>query len=639
MSGVEDLRPPQSFPALHSGETPASSSKAHDGTTSFLSGATDFRMRDIQYFEASHVTVITGGRPGTSDRSIDGWELLLKYTAPNALYNSSARYDAPKCDEDTCVEVTSEIMGWIQDRDGPQRLLCMTGAAGSGKSALQQTIAEICGKGDILATSFFFSATDSSRNTVKAFIPTIAYQLGRRNPRLKRRMKHVVEDDPLIFSQSLQAQMDALIVGPFKNFRDMETNVELRNLPYAILIDGLDECKGEDRQAELLTAIRRCLLVDDLPFRIFIASRPEWAVRTALLPGGHLHTLAYHIQLSDQYDATEDMRRYLRRRFLDIGLRIGNSQWFTEEDIHAFVEAASGQFIYVATVFKYISERRASPVHRLKTVLDWTPREGQTARPFQALDILYTNILSAAKEAYEGVDTHSGRDFVFLVRILQMDASNQIVPRHGGLTPHDTLSALLGLESNAVEVLISDLRSIMTLEKDDENCLVLRMYHKSFSDFLDEEGRAKDLYVPFERVWTHFAKCCMHPITKCRLDLNSLPEKWEELPLPRICKDALLKALRKLPFLLQLNIDIDDDVLKFTQKGGWHKIDKLLPLAYQWFDNVNWRSWNSAFSTFVDNLQRRNPEAAEAMSKFHEKWKGDIEQCDHQDALEWGWLE
>jgi hypothetical protein len=65
-----------------------------------------------------------------------GWELLLENTAPNALHNSRARYDAPKCDEDTRVEVIKEIMDQIQDRDGPQPLLCMTGAAGSGKSAL-----------------------------------------------------------------------------------------------------------------------------------------------------------------------------------------------------------------------------------------------------------------------------------------------------------------------------------------------------------------------------------------------------------------------------------------------------------------------------------------------------------------------
>ena len=39
-----------------------------------------------------------------------GWELLVEKTAPNALYNSNSRFDPPKCDEDTRVEVIEELM-------------------------------------------------------------------------------------------------------------------------------------------------------------------------------------------------------------------------------------------------------------------------------------------------------------------------------------------------------------------------------------------------------------------------------------------------------------------------------------------------------------------------------------------------
>ena len=336
----------------------------------------------------------------------------MKQTAPNALHDSAARYDPPKCDEDTRVEVIREITDWIKDYEGPQRLLCMTGAAGSGKSALQQTTAEICQRSGILACTFFFSALDPTRNTVKQVIPTLAYQIGRTNPTLRQCINAAVEGDPLIFSKSLRTQMSTLIAAPIQQCQGMGT--DLTKLPHAIFIDGLDECTGEDRQAELMAAVRVCL-IDGLPFRIFIASRPEWAIRTALEPGGHLFKMAYHIQLSDQYDASADMRRYLQRRFEDIGLRLRDPQWFTQDDIDVLVTAASGQFIYVATVYKYISEPRASPAERLKIVLTWTPHEGQIARPFEALDVLYTNILLAAKKAYEAVDTHRGVTFSYFL--------------------------------------------------------------------------------------------------------------------------------------------------------------------------------------------------------------------------------
>ncbi|RXW19305.1 hypothetical protein EST38_g6532 [Candolleomyces aberdarensis] len=503
-SGQDLLRqpPPQPFPTLQSDDNSA----VHGGTTTFFAGANGVRMRDIHYHERP---VNTGG----------GWELLLKNISPNALHDSDARYDPPKCDKDTRVEVIGEIMDWIHDRGGPQRLLCMTGAAGSGKSALQQTTAEVCHRSGILACTYFFSASDPSRNTVKQVIPTIAYQLGSTNDTLRQCIKTAVESGPLIFSKSLRTQMSTLIVAPLQRCQGMGVN--LTALPYAILIDGLDECTGEDRQAELLAAIKEYLLITGLPFRIFVASRPEWAIRTALEPGGHLCKVAYHIQLSDQYDASADMYRYLQRRFEDIGLRIGDSQWFTRNDINTLVEAASGQFIYVATVYKYVSERRASPAERLKVVLTWTPHAGQIARPFETLDVLYTNILSAANNAYEAVDTHHGRDFLLLFRAHHIHMSGF---RAYGTKFHQGAAFFslywLGLEARAEESLVSDLRSLVTFDRASNGFLFLRLYHKSFSDFLEGESRAKDLFVSEARVYTHIAKCLMQRLMDCSLDFD-----------------------------------------------------------------------------------------------------------------------
>jgi hypothetical protein len=407
----------------------------------------------------------------------------------------------------------------------------MTGAAGAGKSALQQSIAECCAKDNILGGAYFISAADTSRNTASTIVPTIAYQLGLKHSTLQRSIAAAVEHDSLIFSQSLETQMDMLIVRPFESLRRSRA-CDMSTFPYAILIDGLDECQGElittagldnsntvakrraeDRQAELLAAIRNTLLNHDLPFRIFIASRPEWAIRTALGTCGSLHGLAYHIPLSDKYDATEDMCRYLQRRFQDIGLRINQPHWFTDGDIDTLVEAGSGQFAYVATVYKYVSERQGSPVQRLQTVLHWTP--GQVTRPFEALDMLYRNILLRAKEAYEAVDTHSGRDFLLLLKICLLDlvgSDSAGLEYGGGLTGSDVLTPLLDLETHALEVLTLDLRSLVYLKEDKPGMQFLVPYHKSLYDFMDKKSRAKDLFVPIAPICTHIAKCSMQHI-------------------------------------------------------------------------------------------------------------------------------
>ncbi|KAJ2924141.1 hypothetical protein H1R20_g12950, partial [Candolleomyces eurysporus] len=524
-------------------------------------------MGDLNHFDAPNATHVTNNTVVTS-ASIDGWEILQKHTAPNALHNSRARYDAPKCDEDTRIEVVSELMGWIKDCGHPQHLLCMTGAAGSGKSALQQSVAECCAKDNILGAAYFISAADPSRNTASTVVPTIAYQLGLNHPTLQRLIAAAVEHDPLIFSRSLETQMNVLVVRPFENLRSEEYDIS--TFPYAILIDGLDECqdepsismelgrveakyKAEDRQAELLAATKNSLLNNDLPFRIFIASRPELPVHTALGPTGSLHGLAYHMQLSDQYDATEDMRRYLWRRFLDIGLRIRQPYWFTEGDIETLVQAASGQFVYVATVFK----------------------------------------------------------------MFQMNARGDFALFSPGI-----LSALLDLESSALEILTLDLRSLVCLKEGWSGNMELIVYHKSLSDFMDQASRAQDLYVPYSRVYTHLAKCCMQWIIKSP-EPPSLPDSWEDMSASEQC---LITAIAQLIFL-KFAVAIDDEIVDFTHNGGWHKLNTVLSkpsglgLIFSGGTLTRALPWVERLGDAADNLKKCRPEAAAIMSKYLEKWK------------------
>ncbi|KAJ2927406.1 hypothetical protein H1R20_g9691, partial [Candolleomyces eurysporus] len=390
-------------------------------------------------------------------------------------------------------------MDWIGKREGPTRLLCMTGAAGAGKSALQQTIAERCARSRILGCAVFFSSQDPTRNNLSHIVPTIAFQLGKHDRRLRDYVSEAVEEDPPIFTRTIQTQMDTLVVRPFKQLQ-ANTGFDPGSFPHAMLIDGLDECAGEERQAELLSTIKHCLLDNDLPFRIFIASRPEWAIRSALNAEirGYLHPLAYHIQLSNNYDATDDIRRYLWRRLQDIGSRsfdprARSNSWPMAEDIEKLVVAASGQFVYAATVVKYVSERRSSPVDRLQTVVDWTPEEGQLARPFEALDALYTGILSAAKESYEAIDTHRGHNFLLLLRAHHINSSG-----HFGFWDAHGFDEILDLERNAHEVLVSDLHSLVIFRQHSDiskTSIVMHFYHRSFSEFLSSKARSKNLFI------------------------------------------------------------------------------------------------------------------------------------------------
>ncbi|KAJ2916155.1 hypothetical protein MD484_g4265, partial [Candolleomyces efflorescens] len=540
-------------------------------------------------------------------------------------------------------------MGIIKDRSHPQRILCMTGAAGAGKSALEQSVAKCCEEDGILGCAYFISAADSSRNTASTIVPTIAYQLGLKDPTLRGSIAAAVEHDSLIFTKSLQTQMDILIVRPFESLQSSVCDA----LPYAILIDGLDECQGdpiraddgrpstakyrsEDRQTELLIAIKNSLLKPNLPFRIFLASRPELAVHTALGPGGSLYGLAYHIPLSNKYDATEDMRRYLRRRFQDIGLRIDKPHWFTEGNIDTLVEAGSGQFVYVATVYKYVSDPRASPVEKLKAVLEWKP--DHATRPFEALDMLYRNILLRAKEAYEAVDIHNGRDFLLLLKFFLTEFLRPVSAEQWrySLTCPDFVTTLLGLESDPSETLILDLRSLVYIEEDDGYSLFthgLAAYHKSLYEFMDESSRAKDLYVPYDTLCKHLLMCYMQRILNCsKLVMKLTKEDFRSFYDDPVDGECLSHSVFHFqPFLSSRN-DVDDELVDFTQKDGWRVLDKLIcgdgnfGMCFKdhlevFYDSDELGDWVLGLFDYAQSFKKRRRKAGKTMRKYTKKWK------------------
>ncbi|KAJ2931162.1 hypothetical protein H1R20_g5890, partial [Candolleomyces eurysporus] len=570
---------------------------------------------NIQIDSSQHVWHVHNAQ----DKSMDGWKMLLDNIAPNTFHDSGARFDPPKCDEDTRVEVISEIMDWIGEREGPKRLLCMTGAAGAGKSALQQTIAERCARSGILGCAIFFSSQDPTRNNLSRIVPTIAFQLGKHDPRLRDYIRDAIEEDPPIFTRTIRTQMDRLVVRPFKQLQ-ANADFDAGSFPHAVLIDGLDECSGEEQQTELLSTIKHCILDNDLPFRIFIASRPEWAIRSALNSEirGYLHPLAYHVQLSDKYDATKDIRRYLWRRLQDIGSRshdprARSQSWPSVDVIEKLVMAASGQFVYAATVVKYVSERRSSPVDRLQTVVEWTPGKRQLARPFAPLDALYAGILSAAKESYEAVDTNQGRNFLLLLRAHHINSVGHVGNRSWDAREFDEI---LNLERNGHEVLVYDLHSLVVFHPrpDIPGYLEMHFYHRSFSEFLDSESRSKNLFITDTQVKAYVSEGLVQVINQVSFE-------------PRCTRATFGSVSQENPVVTLALYSNGGETLSGRQiialaiNDGWRKIDQMLSKT------GDFTLFEIEFPVMIFSIMQRlkneleEPGLADALKPYYNKWR------------------
>ena len=70
-----------------------------------------------------------------------------------------------------------KILDWVKDVTNPQspRFMWIYGLAGSGKSAIAQTITEMCQREAIIIASWFFSRTVAKRNNVQSVISTLVY--------------------------------------------------------------------------------------------------------------------------------------------------------------------------------------------------------------------------------------------------------------------------------------------------------------------------------------------------------------------------------------------------------------------------------------------------------------------------------
>ncbi|KAF5339415.1 hypothetical protein D9611_009865 [Ephemerocybe angulata] len=440
---------------------------------------------------------------------------LMQNIAPGAIHDSNERCDAPKCMEETRVAVQEDIMSWIDsgDQDAQsKKIMWVTGPAGTGKTAILGTIADTCKEKGTLAASFFFSAFSGSANrrTKRYFVPTLAFQImgqGGVEGTREHVLSSVARDQGIIFTKNLKEQFIAMVLNPLLSTAQ-GAGSGAKAAPGVIIIDGLDECdiaqrdpadspqaraqvpirRKEDDQREILSILLLAATNPSFPFRILIASRPEVAIRDFFDTDGKACTR--ELFLDAKYDPDADIALFYDAKFSTICRRLGirPEEWPGKEAKLILVRNASGQFIYAATVIRYIegsphspnlqsqsSDKPSMPHQRLQHILG-QQQAGSPNNPLEALDVLYRLLLETCPDpelsmkwlrAAQLGDIYTGNPFpVWLLRLV--------------------LEASPGEEQYALGPLSSLLPTQISKES-------LRkpysFYHKSFLDFLADPTR------------------------------------------------------------------------------------------------------------------------------------------------------
>lgn len=410
---------------------------------------------------------------------------LLRETIPGAASDSSARDPPPRCHPGTRLSILKRCLDFIATCNGTKKIRWVVGAAGVGKSAIMQNVAESQKLLVMLQASVFFSF--NGRNDGTKAVITLAYQLAAKSEPYRLLIEREIDRDPSLLQSSISVQFKKLLIEPF--IHNPSLNSAGRVL---IIIDGLDECNNPRTQQELLRIISdSCITYPSSPIVWLIASRAEPHIASFFSRRKVLPTYEKEEIAVDSDEARVDVERYLRHELTEIKEASDSLDpavnWPEEQDLWKLASASGGLFAYAETVIRYIGDSLVgNPTSQLSDVLNVIdnhpmpdiPRE---QHPMALLDALYTRILS-------NVPLKGLMNTRKLLLALASNWGSSMYERESNFT---VLCNWLAMTPDEAYAAINHLRSVLRVPKRDRaHQEVLKPFHKSFIDYVSDFTRS-----------------------------------------------------------------------------------------------------------------------------------------------------
>ena len=378
--------------------------------------------------------------------------------------------DRRGCLRGTRGGVFLQLDQWLKDEQD-QRVFWLNGLAGTGKSTIAQTFAEICFADGNLGASFFCSRDFNDRSTLGAIFPTLAFQLAYQYPLFREELLKVLKTNPDVGRESLNSQMEKLIVGP----------LEATQIQTLIIIDALDECKDENPESAILFVLSKH--VDQISnAKFFITGRPESQIRSGFrLPSLQPITKVFKLHEIERPLVDDDIKLYFRVQLAEVSQNRSDcsfiEDWPSPSDIDVLCEKAAGFFIYASTVIKFVMSKKHIPTEQLNQIISLpqsTSHEGRSG-----IDLLYTQVLEQAVDDVGTDDKEPHSHFKTVVGAVLL-VFNPLSVR--------ALSDLLGV--SGIPTTLRSLHSLLLVPTN--NAAPIQIFHKSFPDFLTDPKRCTD---------------------------------------------------------------------------------------------------------------------------------------------------
>ncbi|TFK66715.1 hypothetical protein BDN72DRAFT_132232 [Pluteus cervinus] len=404
------------------------------------------------------------GTKRRSTRDAKFREQIAKYVVHSASFDAVERGDPPKCHPETRIAIQDSLAAWRSNHaTGPVRLI--SGWAGTGKTTIAQTMAEYWAKQGQLTGSFFFSRSSEETSTTDRVPATILHQ----------------------FLETFGVDMDVgYLLGKGARW-SLFTGVLVfasppLSRPMVIVIDGLDECSNTAHQVSLLRDILNSLDRLGSSIKFLISCRPERHLEDVFNEFALKLGPSYHIHLGQSAEDNEDIRTFFRVSFdrisqhrrKDEAMSIRDGLWPSHEEVEELVDRASGQFIFAATVVRFVDDENEDPVEMLNRVLE------RRTSSFEAIDQLYIVIFNRVGEKLDKSDKS---------RSLELRQLMQDLILHVNHEPSSSLAiAEFWFEKEVtINILVKHLQALLVRPVDTNSQVsqnVIQFRHKSFHDFL-----------------------------------------------------------------------------------------------------------------------------------------------------------
>ena len=356
------------------------------------------------------------------------------------------------------------INTWLNDKNG-SRVMTLYADPGAGKSLFSAHFQ--FANPNVIAALACDSRSEEYSQTDK-ITDRLAYLIALRLPDYRRQLMYILTDKSTL-TKTGHDRFNTLIATPLSRVIDGERSAKL------IIIDGLDEAKSG-----ALAGFIRSYHDKLKPYiRILITARPERMLRRQLAPSAEFSCTELNL---DDYAETNDadIRQYYEENLEDLLKDRPGRDVFMDR----LVEASRGIFYYAFTILPQLRE----------SLEKGEPLEGMTF-PKGLNDLLLKTFLRKFGEpdASGSVEKYNA----FVREPLSMVAASPYA------LPLKTLQKMQGWMNARLEDFLRPLETMLDLSGG-----FIRLFHKSFTDWLNDSKASAAFYAPQEDGIRSLAAAC-----------------------------------------------------------------------------------------------------------------------------------